>query len=100
MHAYSQTLHYEHLRGLGRQIIEIDKVNIGSSLSPVTSSTIENTTPLNSTIFAPIGVERRIWDATYVLVPTNSRHHGKQVTTPRQLRWADKKDEAKKWRVV
>ena len=59
---------YEHLRTLSRQILEIDKVTICAALSTGTSPTNKSTTPLNSRIFPPTGVEFRTWGATETLV--------------------------------
>ena len=45
---------YDHLRRLSRQILEIDEVTTGASLSTGTSTTTECTMPLNPRILAPM----------------------------------------------
>ena len=45
---------YDHLRRLSRQILEIDEVTIGVSLSTRTSPTTKCTTPLNPRIVVPM----------------------------------------------
>ena len=77
MHAYShpyEHIHksypYEHLRKLSRQILEIDKVTIGDSLSTGTSPTTKYTTPLNPRTFALKGSRTQTSGATEALVTT------------------------------
>ena len=50
---------FEHLRKLNNQILEIDEVAIGTSLSTGTSPTTESTTPLNTKIFAQLSKKIR-----------------------------------------
>ena len=54
-HMYANLTLYEYFRRLRRQILEIDEVTTGASLSTRTSPTTECTTLLNSIIFILMG---------------------------------------------